>query len=63
MAGVGLFCWIVVYPAPYYLTYPQPRYRHAVEPVLLLLATWLVAEIAREFRNRRGARTVAAAAQ
>ena len=63
MPGSGLFWWIALYPAPYYLTYPQPRYRHAVEPVLLLLATWLVAEVVSGMRNRSRARALAAAAR
>ena len=27
----------MLYPLPYYLTFSQVRYRHAIEPVILLL--------------------------
>ena len=42
LRGAALFLWLIVYPLPYYITYPQPRYRHAVEPQILLLATMFV---------------------
>ena len=32
---------IVVYPIPYYLAYPVVKYRHAIEPELLLLSVYL----------------------
>jgi len=31
------FYTLLLYPAPYYLTYSQVRYRHAIEPLMLLL--------------------------
>jgi 4-amino-4-deoxy-L-arabinose transferase-like glycosyltransferase len=31
---------LLVYPAPYYLTFSQVRYRHAVEPIILLLIAY-----------------------
>jgi 4-amino-4-deoxy-L-arabinose transferase-like glycosyltransferase len=39
-----LFCWLLVYPVPYYLCYAHPRYRHAIEPMMLLLAVSAVSE-------------------
>ena len=39
-----LACALVVYPLPYYIAFPAPRYRHAIEPEMLLLiiyALWL----------------------
>lgn len=39
-----LGCALVVYPVPYYIAFPAPRYRHAIEPEMLLLiiyALWL----------------------
>ncbi len=30
------------YPAVYYITYPQARYRHAIEPELLILSVYLI---------------------
>ncbi len=35
---------MLVYPIPYYIAFPAPRYRHAIEPVMVLLiiyALWL----------------------
>lgn len=29
---------VLLYPLPYYFTYPQERYRHAIEPEMLILA-------------------------
>jgi 4-amino-4-deoxy-L-arabinose transferase-like glycosyltransferase len=43
--GAWLLAWIVLYPAPYYITYPQARYRHPVEPVMLLLAAFFVGDV------------------
>ncbi len=49
---------LVVYPLPYYLVYPVPKYRYAIEPVMLLLAVFLVfvlwdeiAALARHWRD------------
>ncbi|MGE5205200.1 MAG: glycosyltransferase family 39 protein [Chlamydiota bacterium] len=39
-----LACALLVYPIPYYIAFPAPRYRHAIEPEMLLLiiyALWL----------------------
>jgi hypothetical protein len=39
-----LACCLLVYPLPYYVAHPSPRYRHAIEPEMLLLiiyALWL----------------------
>lgn len=41
------------YPAAYYLTYPQVRYRHAIEPELLLLSVYFLYETLRTLRTRR----------
>lgn len=41
--GGWLYFWLILlYPIPYYLTLPQLRYRHAIEPELLLLSTYFV---------------------
>jgi 4-amino-4-deoxy-L-arabinose transferase-like glycosyltransferase len=32
-----LACALLVYPIPYYIAFPAPRYRHAIEPEMLLL--------------------------
>jgi 4-amino-4-deoxy-L-arabinose transferase-like glycosyltransferase len=31
---------LLVYPLPYYVAHPSPRYRHAIEPVMILLITY-----------------------
>jgi len=39
-----LACSLLVYPIPYYIAFPAPRYRHAIEPEMVLLiiyALWL----------------------
>ncbi|MFL6300880.1 MAG: ArnT family glycosyltransferase [Terriglobales bacterium] len=35
---------MLLYPTVYYLTYANPRYRHPLEPMLILLATYFVCE-------------------
>lgn len=44
---------ILLYPLPYYITYPQTRYRHEVEPLMLLLSVYLLAQLWGEVRQRR----------
>ncbi len=34
---------LAIFPLPYYLTHPEPRFRHLIEPELLLLATYYIA--------------------
>lgn len=36
---------LLLYPVPYYLTFSQARYRHAIEPLMLLLISFLTVEI------------------
>jgi len=41
--GGWLYFWLMfLYPITYYLTFAQPRYRHAIEPEMLLLSTYFV---------------------
>jgi hypothetical protein len=35
---------LLLYPIPYYLTYSQARYRHVVEPIILLLIAYAAVE-------------------
>jgi len=35
---------IIVYPLPYYLTFPHPRYRHPIEPFMVILGLYLLAQ-------------------
>jgi 4-amino-4-deoxy-L-arabinose transferase-like glycosyltransferase len=50
---------LVVYPIPYYLSYPNQKYRHAIEPELLLLGVYFVfvlwGEVTGRFALRRTA--------
>jgi len=43
--AVFLFATLILfYPAVYYITFPQPRYRHPIDPELLILGVYLVSE-------------------
>ncbi|MFB3815789.1 MAG: glycosyltransferase [Terriglobales bacterium] len=42
---------LVVFPFTYYVVFPHPRYRHPVEPIMLILAAYLISET-REMRQR-----------
>jgi len=41
---------LVVYPLPYYLTYPYGRYRHVLEPLLLICALYCLSQV-KEFKT------------
>lgn len=44
--GAWLFVLLLLsYPAVYYFVYPHARYRHVIEPELLILAVFLVSEV------------------
>ena len=36
-----LACFLLIYPIPYYLVNPFPRYKHPIEPEIILLAVYL----------------------
>ena len=43
--GVFLFASLMIfYPLVYYICFPQPRYRHPIDPELLILGVYLVSE-------------------
>ena len=42
--GYLLACCLLIYPLPYYLVNPFPRYKHAIEPEMILLAVYLFYE-------------------
>ena len=42
---------LLVYPLPYYVVYPVAKYRHAIEPELLLLSVYLVFVLWGEVRS------------
>ena len=49
--GAGVLAIVLcVFPAVFYLTYPAWRYRHVIEPLLLICAVWAVAQV-REFKK------------
>jgi 4-amino-4-deoxy-L-arabinose transferase-like glycosyltransferase len=35
---------LIFYPAVYYITFPHPRYRHPLDPVILILGVFLVSQ-------------------
>jgi 4-amino-4-deoxy-L-arabinose transferase-like glycosyltransferase len=45
--GFLLTCFLLIYPLPYYLVNPFPRYKHAIEPEMILLAVFLFYEASR----------------
>ena len=52
-SGAGLFALLLLfYPAIFYITYSSTRYRHAIEPELLLLASYFVSGAASYLRLR-----------
>ena len=43
--GAQLFMWLALcYPLIYYVVYPHPRYRHPIEPELLILIVYVISE-------------------
>lgn len=53
--GTFLFaCLLIIYPLPYYLVNPFPRYKHPIEPEMIVL---IVFAITRLIFTRRGAKT------
>jgi 4-amino-4-deoxy-L-arabinose transferase-like glycosyltransferase len=46
--AAGLFAlMLVTYPDVYYITFPHARYRHPLEPMMLVLAVYLISETRR----------------
>ena len=51
--GGWLYFWLLLlYPITYYLMFAQPRYRHAIEPEMLLLGTYFAYSALQELRKR-----------
>jgi hypothetical protein len=43
--GAWLFFWLILsYSFVYYIVFPHPRYRHPIEPELLILIVYVVSE-------------------
>lgn len=49
-----LFAVVLIYPIPYYLTHPPVRYRHIIEPEIVLLISLAAAETITRLSQRRG---------
>ena len=47
------------YPLIYYFTFPTPRYRHAIDPELLILAVFLILQIPWTSSRDRASSTIA----
>lgn len=43
---------LLLYPAPYYLTFVSVRYRHAIEPEMLILSVYFLYETVRHFQAK-----------
>jgi hypothetical protein len=59
--GAGLYFWLMfTYPSTYALVFISPRYRHAIEPEMLLLTTYFVylalQHLAKRFRAKETSR-------
>ena len=39
-----LFCLVLLYPAIYYIVFPNQRYRHPIEPEMTILGVYLLTE-------------------
>jgi 4-amino-4-deoxy-L-arabinose transferase-like glycosyltransferase len=53
-SGAWLFALLLLsYPTVYYFVYPHARYRHVIEPELLILAVFLVLEAERKLIRKR----------
>jgi 4-amino-4-deoxy-L-arabinose transferase-like glycosyltransferase len=50
----SLFAWLfVLFPIPYYMTSTNPRYRHPIEPMMVVLAGFFFTECGRWWTRRR----------
>jgi len=47
--GAWLFFWLILcYPLVYYVTFPHARYRHPIEPELIILIVYVISEAERK---------------
>lgn len=61
LRGAWLFAGLLLtYPTTYYFVFPHARYRHPIEPELVILAVYLIFQTS-EFSRRRGVKTLAMA--
>jgi 4-amino-4-deoxy-L-arabinose transferase-like glycosyltransferase len=53
--GVFLFAsLLLVYPLIYYVTFPQPRYRHPIDPELVILGVYLFTQVSPRSPHLKG---------
>jgi len=58
--GIFLFATVILfYPLTYYISNTEPRYRHAIEPQLVILSVFLLVSIAARLLPRRKAQAAA----
>jgi hypothetical protein len=50
---------LFAYPAIYYIAYTHPRYRHPIEPEMLLLGVYLICEAGRRAASDAATRSEA----
>ena len=61
--GSNMFLWVtvltsvalavlIVYPLPYYVTHPEPRFRHLIEPELVVLGIYALGAVPSLVRTR-----------
>jgi cytochrome c biogenesis factor len=51
--GIRLFLWLILlYPAVYYIVFPQAQYRHPIEPELGILMVYIVSQTERKGQRR-----------
>jgi 4-amino-4-deoxy-L-arabinose transferase-like glycosyltransferase len=56
--GAWLFLWLVlVFPTVYYFVYPGARYRHPIEPELLIAAVFLLSQVGKHSASGRPSAT------
>ncbi|HEU5404213.1 MAG TPA: hypothetical protein VFU86_22885, partial [Terriglobales bacterium] len=51
---------MLIYPAPYYITLTSPRFRHPIEPLMVVLTAYLATMMFGEFRSFFGLKKVEA---
>lgn len=52
--GAWLFLWLLLsYPTIYYFVFPHPRYRHPIEPEMIILAVFVISQV--ELRRKKDA--------
>ena len=52
-AAVLYLLLFLTYPMVYYITFPHPRYRHPIEPELLILVLFFISQVGKEIHSRK----------